>query len=90
MEKYLSLSEAKAKLNSLVDDIVEKDDEFILTRNGKPVAILISVDFYAGRKETEWIKSHPEFYREIKRGIARLKKGGKRYTFEDVFGEPLK
>lgn len=89
MEKTLSLSEAKAKLNSIVEDVETKSDEFILTKNGKPVAVIIPSDMYEGWKETQWIKSHPKFYKEIKRGIARLKKKGKRYTFEEVFGEPL-
>ena len=90
MEKYLSLSEAKAKLNHLVDEVIKKDDEFILTRNGKPVAVLLSSSTYEGWRETQAIKADPKFYREIKRGIKRLKKGGKTVSFEDVFGESLK
>ena len=90
MEKTLSLSEAKTKLNRLVEDIVEKDDEFIITKNGKTVAVLISSELYEGWKETEEIQKDPEFLKEIKKGVERLQKKGKRYSFEDVFGESLK
>lgn len=89
MEKYLSLSEAKAKLNHLVDEVIEKDDEFILTKNGKPVAVIVPFSHHEGSKETQAIKADPKFYKEIKAGIKRLKKGGKRYSFEDIFGESL-
>jgi antitoxin YefM len=90
MEKTISLSEAKMKLNRLVEDVVAKDGEFIITKNGSPVAVLVPADLYEGWKETREIQSDPEFVKEIKKGVDRLKAGGKRYTFEDVFGERLK
>lgn len=89
MKKILSLSEAKMKLNTLVDKVAKKNDEYIITKNGKPAAVLMNFDEHESWTETEEIKADKEFYEEIKRGIAKLKKGGKRYTFEDVFGEKL-
>ena len=90
MEKSLSLSEAKAKLNRLVEEIMSQEDEFLITRNGTPVAALVSASLYEGWKETKVIQADREFMKEIKKGIERLKKRKKRYTFEDVFGEPIK
>lgn len=90
MEKTISLSEAKMKLNRLVEDVIGKDGEFIITKNGSPVAVLVPADVYEGWKETREIQSDPEFLKEIKKGVERLKSGGKRYSFEDVFGETLK
>lgn len=90
MEKTLSLSEAKMKLNRLIEEIMAKDDEFIITKNGRPVAALLPASVYEGWKETQEIESDPEFIKEIRKGIERLRKGKKRYTFEDVFGESLK
>lgn len=89
MEKTLSLSEAKMKLNHLVDEILTRDDEFIITKNGRPAAALIPVSLHEGWKETQLIKADKEFMREIRRGIKRLKSGKKRLSFEEVFGEPL-
>ncbi len=90
MEKTLSLSEAKMKLNRLVDEVIAKDDEFLITKNGNPVAALVPASVYEGWKETQEIQNDPEFLKEIKRGIKRLQSGGRRYRFEDVFGEPIK
>jgi len=90
MEKTVSLSEAKTKLNRLVEDVVERDGEFIITKNGRAVAVLVPAHLYEGWKETKEIQADPEFMKQIKKGVSRLKSRAKRYTFEDIFGEPLK
>lgn len=87
MEKTLSLSEAKMKLNRLVEDVLVKDDEIVITRNGSPAAVLVPTPLYEGWKETREIQSDPQFMKEIKKGIANLRKRRKRYSFEDIFGE---
>lgn len=89
MEKILSLSTAKAKLNQLVDDVMTKEDEFMITKNGEVAAILIHPALFESWRETKEIKANNELVKEIKAGIKRLKQGGKRYTFEEVFGEAL-
>ena len=73
MRKTLSLSEAKMKLNHLVDLVETKDDEIVITRNGSPVAALIPSSLYEGWLETKEIQADPQFMLEIKRGITRLK-----------------
>ena len=40
--KTLSLSEAKAKLSSLVDEVSQRDEEVVITRNGRPAAVLVA------------------------------------------------
>jgi antitoxin YefM len=84
----LSLSEAKIKLSSLVDRVNNLDDEIIITKNGRPAAVLVSPDEYEGWKETILINSDPDFVREIKKGIKALKeKKAKLYTLDELFDE---
>lgn len=90
MEKVLPLSEAKAKLNALVDDVIEKDSEFIITKNGRPAAVLMTPFLYESWKETQEIQSNPELMKEIRKGLKSLRSKHKRYSFEEVFGEPIK
>ena len=85
--KTLPLAEAKAKLSRLVDRVEKTDEEILITRNGRPVAILVSPDEYDSWKETRAIKSNPELMREIRRGLRELKRGGKTYTYEQLFPE---
>jgi antitoxin YefM len=85
--KTLPLAEAKAKLSRLVDRVEKTDEEILITRNGRPVAVLVSPDEYDSWKETRTIQSDRELMREIRRGLRELKKGGKTYTYEQVFRE---
>jgi prevent-host-death family protein len=84
----LPLSEAKARLSQIVADLEVNEEELIITRNGRPAAILMSVDEFANWQETREIQRNPMLMREIKRGLRQLEKG-QRFTFEEVFGEPL-
>jgi antitoxin YefM len=86
--KTLPLAEAKAQLSRLVDRVEKTDEEVLITRNGRPVAILVSPDEYESWKETRAIQSDEELMKEIRRGLRELKKGGKRYTIEQLFPEP--
>ena len=83
--KTLPLAEAKAKLSRLVDRVAATDEQILITRNGRPVAILVSPDEYESWTETRAIQSDRELMREIRRGLRELKKGGKRYSFEQLF-----
>ena len=84
--KTLSISEAKMKLSSLVDAVSVADEEVMITKNGRPAAILVSPDEFEGWKETVAIKSDEDLMREIKGGLKDLKK--KRhglYTLDELF-----
>ena len=84
----LSLSEAKIKLSSLIDRVSSMDEEIIITKNGRPAAVLVSPDEFEGWKETITICSNPDFVEEIKKGIRTLKNNkSKLYSLEDLFDE---
>jgi antitoxin YefM len=84
----LSLSEAKMKLSRLVDKVSTTDEEIVITKNGRPAAVLVSPDEFEGWKETLLIRSDPGFIKEIRRGITVLKQNKARlYTLEELLGE---
>ena len=89
MARVLSLSEAKAHLSRLVADLEKDDEELVITRNGRPAAVLVSADEYESWRETTEIRRNRALMREIKKGLRQLDKG-RRFTFEEVFGEPLR
>lgn len=89
MDKTLSLSEAKIKLNGLVDDVITNGDEFIITKNGSPAAVIIPTSLYESWRETLEITSNTVLLDEIQDGLKRLKNKQKRHSFKAVFGEPL-
>lgn len=84
--KTLSLSEAKAKLSGLVEDVERRDEEVVITRNGRPAAVLVSPDEYESWKETLAIRSDRDLMREIKAGLAALKaRKARLYTLDELF-----
>jgi antitoxin YefM len=84
--KTLSLSEAKAKLSGLVEDVERRDAEVIITRNGRPAAVLVSPDEYESWKETHAIRSDKELLREIRAGLAAIRaRKAKLYSLEELF-----
>ena len=50
--KTLSLSEAKMKLSGLVQAVSDTDEEIVITKNGAPAAVLISLGEFESLKET--------------------------------------
>ena len=82
----LSLSEAKMKLSELIERVQTTDTEVVITKNGRPAAVLVSPDEFDGWKETIEIKSDKELMAEIKKGVSALKNRSKVYTLEELFG----
>ena len=89
MAKTLSLSEIKTRLPELVVGVQEREEEVIVTKNGRPAAILINVDEYTRLKETLDVLSDPGLMSQIAESRAFYKTKHKRLSFEDVFGEPM-
>ena len=83
--KILSLSEAKMKLSELVEAVYSTDEEIVITKNGRPAAILVSPEEFESWKETIEIASSADLMKEIKQGIVALKKKRKLYTLEELF-----
>ena len=84
--KTLPLSEAKTKLSSLVEKVRQRDEEIVITRNGRPAAVLVSPDEFDSWKETVAIRADVALMREIKAGLSALKaKKAKLYTLEELF-----
>ncbi len=81
----LSLSEAKMKLSELIDRVQSTDAEIVITKNGRPAAVLVSSDEFEGWKETISIQSDIELMAEIKKGLSALKKKSQLYTLEELF-----
>jgi len=87
MKKTLPLSEVKVKLSAIVAGIVRRSDEVIITRNGKPAAVLISADEYDSWKETQEIKRDPDLMRQIRESAAAFAKGKvKECDLDELFG----
>lgn len=81
----ISVSEAKMKLSALVDAVKETDEEVVITKNGRPVAVLVSPDEFESWRETMNVRFDADLMQEIKNGLTSMKKGkASLYTLEEL------
>lgn len=89
MAKTLPLSEVKTRLPELVAGVDEREEEIVVTKNGRPAAVIVNVQEYARLKETLDVLSDPDLMHQIAESRAFYRSRKKGLTFEDVFGEPV-
>jgi len=89
MTRTLSISEVKARLPELVAGVEEREEEVLITKNGRPAAILLNVQEYARLKETIDVLTDPALMNQIAGSKGFYRTGKKGLSFEDVFGEPV-
>lgn len=75
MTKTLPITEARANLTELVDRANKMLDDYIITVNGKPAAVVMSVREYEGLMETEAILADKKLMAAIKQGEKELAEG---------------
>ena len=54
MSKTIPISEVKTRLPELVAGVEQREDEIVVTRNGKPAAVLVNYEEYE-RLKRRWI-----------------------------------
>ncbi|MBI5076628.1 MAG: type II toxin-antitoxin system Phd/YefM family antitoxin [Nitrospirae bacterium] len=84
--KTLSVSEAKMKLSGLVEAVSTTDEEIVITKNGRPAAVLVSPDEFESWKETVYIKSSQSLMADIQKGLKDIRKA-KTYTLDELLEE---
>ena len=75
MTETLSLSAVKARLSELVDRVESEDDRIVVTRNGRPAAVLVSPDDLESLEETLAVLSDRELMRRIRQGETAAGRG---------------
>lgn len=83
MTHTLPITKAREELTSLVENANKKLEEYIITVNGTPAAVLISAAEYESWKETNDIMSNPGLMKAIKQGEKEIDEGHV-YDWEDV------
>lgn len=83
MVNTVTLKELRPSLPKVVEKIDERMDRYIVTKHGKPVAIMLSIDDYESLIETLDILSDPETMARIKRSEEDIRKGRVR-SWEEI------
>ncbi|MBM3250056.1 MAG: type II toxin-antitoxin system Phd/YefM family antitoxin [Candidatus Omnitrophica bacterium] len=69
------LTELRPKLPKIMDRLSKYFDRYVITRHGKPEAVILSEEDYESLLETLDILSDQKLMKEIKKAEEELKKG---------------
>jgi len=72
MAKTVPVRELRSNLSSLLDDVAERRDHVLVTRNGAPAAALVPIDEYEALEETAEILSDPAALEALEAGLGEL------------------
>lgn len=75
MSETLPLAQIKAHLSEIVDRIEREHERVILTRNGRPAAVLLSPDDLAALEDTLDLLSNPAALEEIRQARDEVARG---------------
>lgn len=75
MSETIPLSAVKARLSEIVDRVEGEHDRVVVTRNGRPAAVLISPDDLEGLEETLAVLSDPELMARVRAAEAAVAAG---------------
>ena len=83
----LTVTEAKAHFLDLVRNADKRLERFLITKQGKPAAVLMNADEFEGWLETLEIMSAKKALKGIRKAKKELEQG-KTKSFEKVVGRP--
>jgi len=75
MTRTLPITKAREELATLVDNANKRLDDYIITVNGVPAAVLMSAAEYGSWKETTEILSDHDLVRTIKQSEKEIREG---------------
>ena len=75
MSETLPLAEIKAHLSEIVDRVESEHERIVLTRNGRPAAVIMSPEDLEALEDTLELMSDPKALREIRKAQGEIAKG---------------
>jgi antitoxin YefM len=84
----LPLAEIKKRLSEIVDRVEAHHERVVLTRNGRPAAVILSPDDLEGLEETLDILSEPGALEQIRQAKDEIERG-EYVTAEELRGKYL-
>lgn len=83
MTKLIPFTEARAKLKELLDDVNERHEHVVITRNGRPAGVVISSDEYEALAETLDVLEDEETMEALRESEADVR-AGRLHSLDEV------
>ena len=75
MAKTIPVRELREELAEILDQVADLREHVVVTRRGRPAAVILPIDEYEALEETAEILSDPAAVRAIEQGRADAKAG---------------
>ncbi|MDQ3964146.1 MAG: type II toxin-antitoxin system Phd/YefM family antitoxin [Actinomycetota bacterium] len=75
MAKIVPFTEARANLTELLDDVEQRHEHVLITRNGRPSAVMLSADEYESLEETLDVLQDKDLLDALKRSEMDVAEG---------------
>jgi len=75
MAKTVPVRELRNNLSSLLDDVSDRREHVLVTRNGAPAAVLVPIDEYEALEETAEVLSDTDALAALETGLAEIERG---------------
>lgn len=85
--RIVPVTQLKPKILKVISMAQKVGQEYVITRNGQPAAVIMSYDEWESWKETVEILSDPKAMARVRKNLAYFKQGGKGKSIADIFGK---
>jgi antitoxin YefM len=75
VEGSMALRDVKNQLSEVVDQVDREHDRVVITKHGRPAAVIVSVDDLASLEETLDIAGRPRLMNQIRDSLTELAAG---------------
>lgn len=75
MSKTVPIRELRGELSQVIDQVADLREHVVVTRHGRPAAVLVPVDEYEALEETAEILSDAETMAAIEEGRGEVERG---------------
>lgn len=75
IEDQMALRDVKNRLSEVVDHVEREHDRVVITKHGRPAAVVVSIDDLQSLEETLEIMSRPRLVTQIRDSLNELGQG---------------
>jgi prevent-host-death family protein len=72
VDNQMALKDVKNRLSEVVDQVEREHDRVVITKHGRPAAVMLSVDDLASLEESLEIMARPRLVAQIRDSLAEL------------------
>src|SRR3954447_15700080 len=71
--EQMALKDVRDQLSTVVDKVEREHDRVVITKHGRPAAVVVSIDDLESLEETVDVLSRPALLRQVRRSLDELR-----------------